>query len=613
MLEDFESAALPSGWDITTNAGDGGWKFGAYNLLKSTNFPIPTHTKMTATNDDKCKCNKSEDLLITKSMDFTGYTNVFLKFDSYFLHGYVTSQEEAYVKVSTDGGSNWTVVYTVTGNEDWVTQYINLSSYAGMSDVMVELNYTDGGLNALGWAIDNFEVYVPLTASDAAITQISPVDNSYTIAGNVNVEGIIFNNGYETLNDVTIYYTDGVDTFEDAKTGLNIPGLGSYSFVHATPYNIGFGDYTITAWIEAADDGNATNNNLSSTFHGVAFFPSHQVVVEEATGSWCGWCVRGIVYMDSIDHVNPNTSILIAVHNGDPMADVTYDAGIGSYPGFTGYPTIITDRKELGDPSAIFKTYDSYIGDFGYADIAVTPNYIESNDSLYVTADVTFATPLTGNYRLACAITEENVTGTASGYNQANYYAGGGAGQMGGFEDLDNPVPAADMVYNYVAREIIGGFKGASGSLPTSLEGGVTYSYTFKWKIPSTFNPANMRASVLLIDYDADVILNGNQSDYFATVIIGINNPKANILGAGVYPNPANGNMTVSLSLNADENVTVEIADLTGHILSSKSFGNLSQGNHLLQVDAASLRTGMYMVNIRTNSGVISKRFVKAD
>ena len=82
---------------------------------------------MTATNDDKCKCNKSADLLITKSMDFTGYTNVFLKFDSYFLHGYVTSQEEAYVKASTDGGNTWTTLYTLTGNDAWAASSLSLS------------------------------------------------------------------------------------------------------------------------------------------------------------------------------------------------------------------------------------------------------------------------------------------------------------------------------------------------------------------------------------------------------------------------------------------------------------------------------------------------------
>jgi hypothetical protein len=564
---------------------------------------------MTATNDDKCKCNKSEDLLKTKSLDLSSYTYVFLKFDSYFLHGYVTSQEEAYVRVSTDGGNNWTTLYTLAGNTDWVTEYVNLSAYAGMSDVKIALNYTDGGLNALGWAVDNFEVYVPTTAIDATISTISPVNSSYTLNGNVNIEGTIFNKGYETLTEVTLTYSDGVSTYSDIKTGLNIPGLGTYSFVHATPFTVAYGDYNLKAWINVANDGNYLNDSITTAFHGVGFIPEHKVVFEEATGTWCGWCVRGIVFMDSMDHVYPNSSIRIAAHNGDPMADGPYNSGVTSFPGFTGFPSIITDRKSLSDPSAIFKEYDTYSPDFGYASIDVTPNYIESNDSLYITADVTLATPLTGTYQLACAITEDNVTGTASGYAQANYYAGGGSGQMGGFEDLGNPVPASAMVYNYVAREIIGGFKGAVGSLPKTLEGGATYSYTFKWKIPTGFNPVNMRAAVLLIDSGANMILNGNQTDYF--LITGINNSKANILGAGVYPNPTNGNVNLSITLNADENFTVEITDMAGRILKSTSFGNLSKGNHLLQVDASTIGAGMYMVNLRTSTGVVSKQLVK--
>ena len=46
---------------------------------------------------------------------------------------------------------------------------------------------------------------------------------------------------------------------------------------------------------------------------------------------------------------------------------------------------------------------------------------------LEVTAE--FVTQLSGiNYRLNLVLTEDNVTGTGSGYAQTNYYAGGGYG-----------------------------------------------------------------------------------------------------------------------------------------------------------------------------------------
>ena len=54
------------------------------------------------------------------------------------------------------------------------------------------------------------------------------------------------------------------------------------------------------------------------------------------------------------------------------------------------------------------------------------------------------------------ALTEDGVRRVmTSGYNQVNAYAGNALGPMGGFESLPNPVPAAQMVYDHVARVLL--------------------------------------------------------------------------------------------------------------------------------------------------------------
>jgi hypothetical protein len=66
-----------------------------------------------------------------------------------------------------------------------------------------------------------------------------------------------------------------------------------------------------------------------------------------------------------------------------------------------------------------------------------------------------------------------------AGWSQSNAYAGGGSGEMGGFEILPNPVPASQMVYDHVARTILPSFTGQSGSIPSSVSMGEVHSYTF--------------------------------------------------------------------------------------------------------------------------------------
>lgn len=57
--QNFEGTGLPTDWSQTSNATDGGWKFGTNTQLQSSSFPITAHTKMACTNDDACNCDKS--------------------------------------------------------------------------------------------------------------------------------------------------------------------------------------------------------------------------------------------------------------------------------------------------------------------------------------------------------------------------------------------------------------------------------------------------------------------------------------------------------------------------------------------------------------------------
>ncbi|MCY7410452.1 MAG: immune inhibitor A, partial [Chitinophagales bacterium] len=208
LSTDFETS-LPAGWSQTTLADDGGWLFGINTDVQSTSFPIPSHTKFTATNDDACNCDKSQDFLTTSAMDFTGYSNIFLSFDSYFFRAYYDSQEETYVKVSTDGGNSWTIVYTLPGAGAWNTVYVNLTAYAGQTNVKVALHYDDGGGWAYGSAVDNFNVYSPVPGADISVTsvlvgKIDPTPtfvgySTYIVDAPLNVSCAISNAGTETI------------------------------------------------------------------------------------------------------------------------------------------------------------------------------------------------------------------------------------------------------------------------------------------------------------------------------------------------------------------------------------------------------------------------------
>jgi len=145
--ENFEGATLPDGWTITTNANDGGWLVGSAPALSSQAFPIESNgsSRIIATNDDGCNCNKSNEYLIMPPLDLSDMTGVVLSFDAFYTdQSYQGNQEDATIEVSLDG-TNWTVLEDLHGHGSWDRHNVDLSAYAGEANVLVGFRYDDGG------------------------------------------------------------------------------------------------------------------------------------------------------------------------------------------------------------------------------------------------------------------------------------------------------------------------------------------------------------------------------------------------------------------------------------------------------------------------------------
>ena len=147
----FENAeALPIGWMAFSNGE--GWMAGSD--LSSDYWTIPPHTIYAASNDDGAGSGNDGgmDYLGPPPLDLTSWTEAFLTFESFYTGAY---SQLAFVEVSTDGGETWEQVMQLDSADDWTTVSVDLSGYAGMSDVRVAFHADDDGSWASGWAIDD--------------------------------------------------------------------------------------------------------------------------------------------------------------------------------------------------------------------------------------------------------------------------------------------------------------------------------------------------------------------------------------------------------------------------------------------------------------------------
>ena len=74
------------------------------------------------------------------------------------------------------------------------------------------------------------------------------------------------------------------------------------------------------------------------------------------------------------------------------------------------------------------------------------------------------------------------------------------------------------------------------------------------------------------------------------------------------YPNPFNSNTEVMIWLNANSNITVEITDINGKVVSTQSFGELNAGNHILNLDSNGLSAGIYFYTVSTGVYSVTRK-----
>ena len=234
------------------------------------------------------------------------------------------------------------------------------------------------------------------------------------------------------------------------------------------------------------------------------------VVIEEGTGTWCGWCVRGIVAMEQMREKYPDSFIGIAAHTSvtggtDPMHLANY----ANYLGIDGFPGCTLDRTYKGlevDPEAFEYYYQFMRAQGTYADFTLLSAILQDGKVTgQVEASFDFDAE-NADMRMTYVLVEDGVTG----YTQSNYYAGGAYGEMGGFEN--KPEKVKDMVFNDVARALAPSFSGTVGSIPATIKMGETYTNEVTIDVPTKVQDRNKLTLVaLLVDGPSGEIINAHK------------------------------------------------------------------------------------------------------
>jgi len=343
----------------------------------------------------------------------------------------------------------------------------------------------------------------------------------------------ITNNGKNDITSISYTITTGSSTTEEATVTVdNLPFNSSaeVSIPFAADDEAKKYIKTVTITKVNGEANEATHYSAQGAVITITEKPVPVPVVEEFTGTWCGWCVYGFTGMEKTHETFGDKVVLIAAHNSDPMEITDYNPIMSRVSGF---PSSFINRVIDAYPSASTLNYylNAILESITIADIQASAMWT-SDDKTEISIDTKTKFVYSddnGQFGIAYVLIEDGMSGTGSNWAQANYLSGGsGDPDMEFWYNSGSKV--SGLEFNHVAVGAWDIEHGVIGSVNSTINAGEVQNYNFKADITSKSviqDKSKLKVATLLIDQSTGTIVNAAQAtilDYDPSSVSGIRN-----------------------------------------------------------------------------------------
>ena len=254
------------------------------------------------------------------------------------------------------------------------------------------------------------ESTIPLTIVNYGMSEISKVGFNGTING-------------KTIST----YVDLVNKLPAA--------LGAKATIHvAIPAFDADGAYPVNLTLSRINDQSNVTSDATADFtiDSRALYPIRRPLMEEYTGTWCGYCPRGYVALAAMKRIYGDAFTAIAYHNGnhDPMeADgIAIPADVDGFPAAKIDRGVVTDPyygiDESSDMMAIEQEWLAAGKVYAPVDVKVSAQLSEDGTKVEAQSVVTSPRDLTdANYAVEYVLVADSLHGESAEWWQSNYYA----------------------------------------------------------------------------------------------------------------------------------------------------------------------------------------------
>lgn len=377
----------------------------------------------------------------------------------------------------------------VAENAEWTPRSLSLADFAGQT---VRVAFVNNSHNCSRLLLDDIFCGVPTRLT---FVNTTPEVITHEGSADVTLKVLAGENPFSGSFSVTVSSAAGERTWQlegdithNEPMNVTLPGALTLS---------GREPQSFTVSLRQGDEEYVTSHVTRS-------YP-RRTLLEEFTGTWCGYCVKGVVYTEQMREEFGDIFIPVAVHEGEDVM------ALEDYPSVfvpESYPVCLTDRSKStqADPSVMRRYFllsqsEPFVG-------AIDIDTRLENKSIRATATVRFARDMRdAQYSIGYVLTESGISHPGDPYYyQHNSYAGTDT-QMGGYENMPEWIDG--FTYNDVARCSWGGLYGIEGSLPATADRYEAVTYESVLDLPDNVEEASRcHLIALLIDNTTGKVVN---------------------------------------------------------------------------------------------------------
>ncbi len=321
------------------------------------------------------------------------------------------------------------------------------------------------------------------------------------------------------------------------------------------------------------------------------------VVVEEGTGTWCGFCPYGADSLKAMIHDYPGRVFGIAYHGGsatEPMHTSHTDFWT-ALVGLTGWPNGSVNRIVFpGETKAAlsrsaWRTRVEEVLQTRRSPISLhitDKSYDVATKNMSLTIEVFFHRGFSEPLRLNVAQLQSQMN-----YTQSFYPSGGGSQKL------------FPYYHDHVLRQVIPDDEGEIISTGTAIASQSKVSKTFNFtSVDSTVATCSFVIFAHVSDgTDFGEIIQAEELE-LSSFVTDVQPLPAHAAFAlhGNYPNPFNPSTTFRFDVPVRSQVDITIVDALGRVVARPVCSVLNAGRHHVTWDAAGLPSGSYFVTMRS-------------